>query len=931
VTISKIEYLPATAPRLAPTIVSKLAPPPIRSTQLPRQRLLDRLDHGAQGLLTILSASAGYGKTTLLSTWIQYRSHCIAWVSLTKSDNEPTRFWLYIFAALQKQGVDLSAESLELSQSSQQHSAVFSLTMLLNDIARLAHNVVLVLDDYHVIDAPAIHQGMAFLLDHAPPQFHLVVASRIDPPWQLASLRARGQLSALRSTDLQFARDDVTALLADRLGLTLSTDELDIVMARTEGWAAGLRLAIQMSQAQISPSESIQAFSGSHRLVLDYVTHEVIHQQPEDIQHFLLHTALLDRLSGPLCAAITGYSDCQALLDGLERTNLFLVPLDNEPGWYRYQRCFAEALRTHLARMSPDLVADVHRRASDWYAAHGDSAGAVPHALAAGALVQAADLAAQCADDLWLRGEVLALRHWLDVLPDALVRERPALHRASVFTQLATSAASVIAWDAAPEQEIGTSSAPDAAALLDRNMVTQMLIATFHEATPFQQHQFHQRLISLPRPAPDGSPVAALDVSMAAWTQGDFATARRALNRAVHGDDLYVQIMAMCYLGEIANHEGQLPQASRHYTQALRLSDRIGTAAGLLAGLPRIGLAEVVYEWNDLSRARQLVDEGLALVAQSGRMDVQLVGLLTRARIQQAQGEAATASATMNEAIQVAEDTGLPRLIAFAAGQQADLWLRQGNVPAAVRWAQSSGLGVADELTFLREPEYLVFARMLLAIGAIADAQFLLARLHDRAAADARRGRQIAALLTQAVTYHVVGEHATALQATEQALGLAETGGYTRSFLDAGSVVSALIDQLCAPTAVLPAAQHARTVAYALRLRALCSSALDVPSAIGTNPTHEPTQTLQHGVHPVPPNQLNADGSPAFQKADQLTTREREVLNCIAAGMTTRAIAQQLSLSPSSVNWHIANLYSKLQVHNRTQSIVRGRMLGFLT
>jgi len=925
VTVSEITYLPAVTPRLTPTIASKLVPPPIHSTERARKRLLDRLDHGAQGLLTILSASAGYGKTTALSTWLQHRSQRIAWVSLTRSDNDPAHFWSYVLAALQRQGVELSAESLELSHSSQQPSAALGFTVLLNDIARLAHDVVLVLDDYHVIDAPPIHQGMAFLLDHAPPQLHLVVASRIDPPWHLASLYARGQLCALRTTDLQFTRDEVAALLLDCLGRTLSTDELDVVVARTEGWAAGLRLAIQTTQA--NPAEGIRAFSGSHRLVLDYVIDEVIRQQPEDIQRFLLDTALLDRLSAPLCAAITGCSDSQALLDGLECNNVFLVPLDNERRWYRYQRYFADALRAHLVRTAPDQVAEVHRRASDWYAAHGDVVSAVPHALAAGDLAQAADLAAQCADDLWLRGEVLTLRHWLDMLPDTLVHERPALHRARAFIQLATSTPSAIAWEAALEEEVGTPGAPDAAAPPDPNTVTQMLIATFHDAAPMRQRQFHQRLISLSRPAPDASPVAALDVGIAAWSQGDFVTARHALHQAAQADDPHAQIMALCQLAEIATHEGQLSRAAQHYTRAGRLSDQIGVTAGLLAGLPRIGLAEVAYEWNDLDRARQLVDEGLALVTQSERMDVLLVGLLTCARIQQAQGKTAMAHATMDAAIRVAEDTGVPRLIAFAAGQQADLWLRQGNIPAAARWAQASGLDVTDELTFLREPEYLALARMLLAIGAVADAQFLLARLHDRAAADARAGRQIAALLTQAVAYQGVGEHATALQATEQALGLATTGGYTRSFLDAGSVVTALMDQLCAPTAVPPTAQHTRAVAYALRLRALRDPGVaEVPRALAVDPIDIP----HAGAQPLPPRPITASESPALQHADRLTAREREILTCIAAGMPTRMIAQQLALAPSSVNWHIANLYGKLQVHNRAQAIARGRALSLL-
>src|SRR6266566_9131417 len=410
-------------------LVTKLAMPPVRSDLVPRPRLTNQLQLGIQRPLTLIAAPAGFGKTTLLSTWLEHASLPAAWLSLEQDDDDLTRFWTYVFTALALVHQGLGTSALALLQASTLlplPPIEIVLTVWINDLAALPHEVALVLDDYHLITAQPIHRSIAYLLDHLPPQLHLVIVTRADPPLSLARLRARGHLTEIRAADLRFTAEETAAFLTRALGLELSAQDIATLEARTEGWIAGLQLAALSMQGRKDIPGFLEAITGSHRYIIDYLTEEVLARQPEPVQTFLLQTAILERLQGSLCEAVLGEqrgaASGQAMLEQLEQANLFLTPLDDERRWYRYHQLFAEALRHRLQRKHPTLVPELHRRASAWYEQQGLTHDAVHHALAATDFVQAARLIEQAFNSLLMRGEIATLQRWAAALPDELVR-----------------------------------------------------------------------------------------------------------------------------------------------------------------------------------------------------------------------------------------------------------------------------------------------------------------------------------------------------------------------------------------------------------------------------------------------------------------------------------------------------------------------------
>ncbi len=407
-----------------PLLATKLHIPRPPSQLVRRSHLIERLQQTVERQLTLVAAPAGFGKTTLLSTWLQEAPVSTAWVSLDSEDDDPTRFWSYTLTALDAVHLGLGAIGLPLLQSSQPPPLEIILTAIINSLATLSGDVVLVFDDYHVINAQSIHASVTFLLDHLPARLHLVIATRADPPLPLARLRTRGQLVEIRSTDLRFTREEATSFLNQTSGMEFSTEDITALETRTEGWIAGLQLAALSLQGRKDIANFMQAFTGSHRFVVDYLTQEVLTRQPAEVQSFLLQTAILERLCGSLCEAVTGEPAGQAMLERLEEANLFLLPLDDERQWYRYHQLFAEMLRQRLQRMHPDRVAQLHQRASAWYAQHELIGEAIHHALAAADFAQAARLVEQAFNSLVRRGEIATLQRWVAALPDELVRSR---------------------------------------------------------------------------------------------------------------------------------------------------------------------------------------------------------------------------------------------------------------------------------------------------------------------------------------------------------------------------------------------------------------------------------------------------------------------------------------------------------------------------
>ena len=652
-------------------LVTKLAMPPLRSDLVARPRLTNQLSLGIQRPLTLISAPAGFGKTTLLSTWLEHASLRSAWLSLEQDDDDLTRFWSYVFAAVSRVHPGSEASALALLQGSapQQLPPIETvLTVWINGLAALSHEMALILDDYHVITAPSIHRSVTYLVDHLPPRLHLVITTRADPPLPLARLRTRGHLTEIRSADLRFTTEETSSFLIRTLGRNLSGEDIAALEARTEGWIAGLQLAgLSMRGRQDIPA-FLQAFTGSQRYIIDYLVEEVLARQPEPVQTFLLQTAILERLQGSLCEAVIGEpggeASGQAMLEQLEQANLFLTPLDDSRLWYRYHQLFAEALRHHLQRRQPELVPDLHRRASTWYEQHEMIYDAVHHALTAADFAQAAHLIEHTAELVAKRGELATLRSWLEALPDELLRSRVelCLWQGWLLTLSGQyDAAERLLSDLDPQLRTGTTSAelaamsgavePQQQGVSQRGLIEYAGRAAAIRAFVAFRRGDIPRTIELALQALEQLSHDQAFRGLVAWylgiaylLSGDPAKGSAALSEArassLAAGNSYTAFMATFELAQLqARQGGHLHQADQSYQQALELGAERG---GLLAatGPAYVGRGELQYEWNQPGAGSPLLQEGIARCQQTGNVSILLLGHVALARVKQAQGDA---------------------------------------------------------------------------------------------------------------------------------------------------------------------------------------------------------------------------------------------------------------------------------------------------
>jgi LuxR family maltose regulon positive regulatory protein len=909
--------------------------PQVRRELVRRPRLTSRLDDAfrAGRKLTLLSAPAGFGKTTLLSEWIG-GAPPVAWVSLDEGDNDPTRFWAYLLAALEGVWLGAGQEAGALLHAPQPPPIEAVVTVLLNEIVAasaaegaVAPPGILILDDYHLIENPAIHQGLAFLLDHLPSQMHLLISSRADPPLPLARLRARDQLTELRTDDLRFSAEEAAAFLQQTMGLSLPAGAVAALETRTEGWIAGLQLAALSMQrrdtAQIA--EFVADFSGSHRLVLDYLVQEVLEQQPPALQAFLLKTSILERLSGPLCDAVLGIRDpetrasrrrvaesrmyestnSQLMLEQLESTNLFIVPLDDERRWYRYHRLFADLLRDRLQQTRPDEVPALHRRAAAWYRQERLAPEAVGHALAAADFGLAANLIEESADEmLWMRGEVATLRGWLEMLPETLVRDRPGLclvHAWSLFLGAQFEAVEARIRDAEAALVRLSLPSPARKAVGEQLIVMRAMLANFQGDTPRTIELSRQ---ALDRVAEDNLMLRAAlasNLGGAYMGSGDLVAAGEVFAEASRfyqaTGNLFVTLLSTAYLGDVLMAQGRLRQAAETFRRTLALAGERGGAHSFGTRLAQVGLGRLECEWNELEEAERRLTVHLEASQRLGDEQIgpgpQLLvdGYWALARVLQARGDGAGAWAMLDRAEQVARRRA-PQLLAPVAAARARLHLVCGDLAAAQRWARASGLDAGTEPSYTHEFELLTLTRVLVARGSLSEALDLLERLGRAAEAGQRLGSQVEAWLLQALAMQAEGRGVEAVAALDTALSLAEPEGYVRLFADEGAPLAQLLGQAAA-----------QGIGAASRLQAVLSTA------------------------PSPPF---GRGGPPGPLVEPLTGRELEVLQLIADGLSNREIAEKLVLAVTTVKKHASNIYGKLGVRSRTEAVARARDLGLL-
>jgi len=894
----------------APLLETKLHIPRLRPSLVARPRLSERLGRVAESALTLVSAPAGFGKTTLLTEWLAAAPSdgpTAAWLSLDRRDNDPATFWTYLVAALRTAAPEVGASALSLLESPHPSTDAV-LATLLNDLDAISDDVVLVLDDYHVIEARDVQDGMAFLLEHLPPRLHLLLASRADPALPLARLRARGELVEIRAADLRFTPGEAAAYLNEMMGLALTARDVAALEGRTEGWIAALQLAALSMQGRDDTSGFIANFAGDDRFVVDYLAEEVLDRQPAEVRSFLLRTSVLDRFTGALCDAVDGGSGGKALLEKLDRANLFLVPLDDRRLWYRYHHLFADVLRARLLDEEPEWLDDLHRRASAWYAASGDQPEAIGHAMAGHDVVRAAQLIELAAPVLFQTRQEATARRWLTSLPDELFAARPVLSilRVAAF-MISGETAGVEAllegidrWldpavDATKAIVFDDAEFACLPAQVEVYRAALALIAGDTEGTIDHAH----RALELVEPSDHlrrGSAAGLL--GLAHWTVGDLESAGRRYNESVasltaagHVSDVLGCSIA---LADIQITQGHLGDAIRTYQAGLDLAAAHAVVRGTAD--MHIGLTEVLLERNDLAAALRHLEASTQLGEHAGLPQHAYRWRVAAARLRRTVGDAAGALILLEEAVR-AYNTDLSPPVRPVAAVKARAQLAHGDIAAGQRWAAERGLAPDDELGYLHEYEHITLARVLLAMHttdrdspSTDDVLRLVERLLAAAEEGQRTGSAIEILVVLSLAHQARGDHTAATAALEQALTRAQPEGYIRIFVDE---LPALAPQLRSIPKQGAAGNLAKVV--------LAAAAGGVGRAV-----RETRQGL----------------------VDELSGRELDVLRLLRSDLSGPDIARELIVSLNTVRTHTKNIYMKLGVNNRREAVRRAAELG---
>jgi LuxR family maltose regulon positive regulatory protein len=892
--------------------------------------LIERLNQGLSSdrKLILISAPAGFGKTTLVSEWVAGSEQPVAWLSLDEGDNDPTRFLIYVVAALQTIVADPGVELRAALQSPQPPATEAILTRLLNEIAAIPDDFILVLDDYHVLDSKPVDQALTFLLEHVPPQMHLVIATREDPQLPLARYRARGQLTELRLTDLRFTPSEAAEFLNRMMGLNLSEEDIAALETRTEGWIAGLQLAALSMQGHQDTAGFIQAFTGSHHFVLDYLLEEVLQQQSEGVQAFLLRTSILNRMCGPLCEAVLrdtagfGRETGQQTLEYLERANLFIVPLDNERGWYRYHHLFGDILRQRLGqRLSPGDVAEYHLRASLWYEKNGDEAEAFHHALAASDFGRAAGLAEFAWQGMNGTFQSIAWLGWVKMLPKDVIRVRPVLctQMGQAFMDAGEPEASEACLQDAEQclngsfgeivvvDETQLESLPAMIAITRayNAQVQGDLSATVKYAELALQHIPEDDLFRRAQ--------ATITLEVTHWTRGDLESARSALGDWMDSMEKagnFVFVVASAFaLADILIVVGRLREAEKTYQQAIQLASKHGKDAQHITAHHYLGLAMLYHEMGEDAAADEQMQKAQEMGEQTTLIDWSYRWHLAQARLKESGGDLEAALVQLDQARGAFVKTPIPDARPIEA-LKAKVYLKQGRLDKAQEWAHARGLSAEDEISYLSEFEHLTFARVLIAENqsrldrrSILQATGLLERLLKAAEAQRRTGSVIEILVVQALANQAQGNLPLALVSLERALTLAQPEGYVRLFVDEGEPMRLLILDLRARIEKQSSDQSHPLRVYAGKL-------LTAFERVGEKqPTTHPTKT---------------------ELIEPLSERELEVLRLVAQGLTNNEISQRLVLALSTVKGHNLRIFGKLQVQNRTEAVRRARELDLL-
>jgi LuxR family maltose regulon positive regulatory protein len=913
---------------LTSILTTKLYIPPPQPETVSRPRLIETLRQGSHRKLTLVSAPAGFGKTTLVSAWLAAESVPVAWLSLDVHDSDSTRFLIYLIAAMRTIAPSIGDDLLSLLNSPEPPPIQSLLVPLLNDLATLPEHFVVVLDDYHVIDSPEVDTALTFLIENLPSQMHLVITTREDPHLPLARLRVKGHLTELRAADLRFTPEETSEFLNQTMGLTLSPDDIEALDARTEGWIAGLQLAALSMQGQTVPRQFIASFTGSHRFVVDYLVEEVLQQQPDHIHNFLLQTSTLDRFNASLCDFVTEQENSQSILEQLERSNMLIVPLDNDRNWYRYHHLFSEVLQTYALRDQPEQAAIWQHRASLWHEQNGFRIEAIRYAFAAQDIAWTASLVEQTWPEMFYGVRPMQWLAWATQLPEEVVRARPILSAAYAWMlldkgdleQAELRLQRVESWLDVLARENGLQDAQEMGMVVSNQAEYTTLEASTASAraylalnrgnlTDTVEHA-HHALCLLGDTDHFWRGNTALFLGLAQWGNGDFEEAHQRITESVDSQrrsgSHYFEMFGTVLLGDIRAAQGRLQDAHAHYVRAKRLiapdastrPERPSLVQGPVALYT--GLADLYREWGDLEAANHCLQLGESVVEQAVLPGNAYRLACAAARVKAAQGDLDGALRQLDEAERLWQPSAVPDLRPIPA-LRTQIWLQQGRLSEASAWIRREGYGINDALNVLKEFTYLVVARGLIAAyeqqgsaSAIDDSLNLLERLRFEAEGSDRIATLIEVSIVQTIAYQTADRKDDALRHLQRALSLAEPEGYVQVFLDAMPSINPLLAESLSAGA---------SSAYVKQLLTIWQQRFGEPAT------------------EADPNQL---------LIEPLSNRELDVLRLIAAGLSNQDIADELVIALSTVKKHINSTYGKLGVNNRTQAINRAREIGIL-
>jgi LuxR family maltose regulon positive regulatory protein len=902
-----------------PTILStNLQIPQLHRELIPRESLVKKLDETFHFPITFISAPAGFGKTTLLSQWAagshkeKLREYA-AWISL-ENECDLRQFWMYVITALEEIQAGVGKSALDLLEMAQ--PPVYAiLRNLINEISAVPEVFVLILDDYHQVDDPAIHSALTYFVNHLPPNLHLVVASRSQPPLPLARWRANHQLYELREGDLRFTPAEVAAFFNEIKGLDLSLDEIAALGIRTEGWIAGLQLVALSVQGfdEAAKHSFVSAFTGSQRYILDYLVEEVMQRQPEHIKSFLLQTAVLERLCDPLCNAVTGRSDGQAILEHLERANMFTIPLDQERHWYRYHHLFRDVLRHELKRTMPGIEVDLHRRAAAWYVNAGQTEDAIRHACTAHILDQAIELIESVISTAWNRGEIRNIIEWLGSVPPGDLILHPNLMvyyiRALLHGgQMEAAEQKLKEVEAATRSRLGAGSSVDDRLLLGTLCAFRTLIAAVSGEPESALNLGREALSLLPSENMDIRAYTMNSLGMAHYYLGDMSAAIQTLAEggelARKAGNLFPMLAAAAYQAEAMMCQGQLRQAEKILQQALirgELPNQTTRAWLPAASYTCVGMGCLLYEWNKLEEAERYLNEAIELGQQLafGSAPWSAYHILTRLKL--ARGDKRGALVMIQQAQNYQLTHSLPVFVRWMEATQARAWLALGQLEEVEHWVHTNGVYGKPSPAFVQEFEQITLARLYLLQARPRQVLALFDRIYPMASSSGRNGHGIEILALAALAQQALGESRLAIATLQSALRMAEPEGYLRTFVDEGRPMAALLHQSLA-RGVMP--EYVRRLLGAF-------PAGDLPGSASVD-NSGPSQ-----ARPIQDNLI-----------EPLSQRELEVLQLIAYGASNVDIAGELIIATTTAKKHVSNIIQKLGVENRTQAAAKGRHLG---